>query len=143
MLQKTYFHSPIGCIEITGSDELGISAVHKVDTSPCPAEPTTSPVLAACVQQLDEYFHGRRRAFDLPLDWGGAPDFYKAVWKELLAIPYGQTRSYQSIAEKLGDINAVRAVGRPTAAIPLPSSYPAIAALPKTATCKAISMDWR
>ncbi|HRK80599.1 MAG TPA: methylated-DNA--[protein]-cysteine S-methyltransferase [Saprospiraceae bacterium] len=112
MLEKTYFHSPIGCIEITGSDELGISAVHKVDTSPCPAELTTSPVLAACVQQLEEYFHGRRRAFDLPLDWGGAPDFYKAVWKELLAIPYGQTRSYQSIAEKLGDINAVRAVGQ-------------------------------
>ena len=69
-------------------------------------------MLRDCVQQLDEYFSGERRNFDLKLDFGGAPDYYKAVWQELLKIPYGHTTSYQAIADKLGDPNAVRAVGQ-------------------------------
>ncbi len=111
MLQKICYASPIGCLEITGS-ELGISSVQKVNKNPCSQEQDIPEHLRACVQQLDEYFHRKRQIFDLKLDFGGAPDFYKAVWQELLKIPYGHTTTYQAIADKLGDPNAVRAVGQ-------------------------------
>ncbi len=110
MMEKICYLSPIGCLEITGS-ELGITSVHKVEKSPCPQSDAPESLKEA-VKQLDEYFRGERRSFDLKLDFGGAPDFYKAVWEELLKIPYGHTTSYQAIADKLGDSNAVRAVGQ-------------------------------
>lgn len=60
--------------------------------------------------QLDEYFAGQRRNFDIPLDLPGSP-FQKACWQALQQIPYGQTRSYGEIAEQLGRPGASRAVG--------------------------------
>jgi len=65
---------------------------------------------AACARQLEEYFAGRRRRFDLPLDLRGT-DFRKSCWRELLKIPYGETRSYADIARAIGKPAAVRAVG--------------------------------
>ena len=62
------------------------------------------------VEQLTEYFEGRRTCFDLPLDVEGTP-FQKAVWNELLRIPYGETRSYGDIAKAIGRPGAARAVG--------------------------------
>jgi methylated-DNA-[protein]-cysteine S-methyltransferase len=117
MLEKTCYQSPIGCLEITGS-ELGIISVHKVDRTPCPAGEAPES-LRECVRQLEEYFRGERREFDLQFDWGAAPEFHKAVWKELLQIPYGRTTTYQAIAEKLGDANAVRAVGQANSRNPI------------------------
>ncbi len=61
--------------------------------------------------QLREYFAGRRRRFDVPLRPLGT-DFQRAVWQELLAIPYGEVRSYGQVAASLGRPDAVRAVGR-------------------------------
>jgi len=61
-------------------------------------------------RQLEEYFAGRRRRFDLPLDLRGT-DFQKRCWQELLKIPYGETRSYADIARAIGNPSAVRAVG--------------------------------
>jgi methylated-DNA-[protein]-cysteine S-methyltransferase len=61
-------------------------------------------------RQLDEYFSGKRRAFDLPLEFRGT-DFQRSVWKTLLEIPYGETRSYGQIAAQIGNPSAVRAVG--------------------------------
>jgi methylated-DNA-[protein]-cysteine S-methyltransferase len=63
------------------------------------------------VTQLAEYFAGKRTQFDVPLDIEGTP-FQKSVWKELLRIPYGETRSYGDIARALGRPHAARAVGR-------------------------------
>ena len=65
---------------------------------------------AACARQLEEYFAGRRRQFDLLLDLRGT-DFQKRCWLELLKIPYGETRSYADIARAIGNPLAVRAVG--------------------------------
>jgi len=65
---------------------------------------------AACARQLEEYFAGRRRVFDLALDLRGT-DFQKRCWHELLKIPYGETRSYADIARAIGKPAAVRAVG--------------------------------
>lgn len=60
--------------------------------------------------QLQEYFAGKRRSFDLPLAPEGTP-FQQKVWKALLEIPYGETRSYGDIARNIGQEKASRAVG--------------------------------
>ena len=66
--------------------------------------------LQAYTCQLDEYFAGKRREFSFPLDLRGTP-FQLACWNALLAIPYGETRSYADIARAIGHSNAFRAVG--------------------------------
>ena len=65
---------------------------------------------APYARQLEEYFAGRRRQFDLPLDLHGT-EFQKRCWQELLKIPYGETRSYADVARAIGNPSAVRAVG--------------------------------
>ena len=70
-----------------------------------------SELLRKACRQLDEYFQGKRRQFDLPLDYVGTL-FQKSVWRELQNIPYGETRSYEDIAVKIGNPKAVRAVGQ-------------------------------
>ena len=62
------------------------------------------------VLQLEEYFDGRRKEFDIPIKLRGT-EFQKKVWKELLKIPYGETVSYKDIAIKIGNPKACRAVG--------------------------------
>lgn len=61
-------------------------------------------------QQLNEYLDGKRSSFDLPLNPQGT-EFQKSVWKALLDIPYGETRSYRQVAEAVGNSKACRAVG--------------------------------
>ena len=61
------------------------------------------------MQQLDEYFNGTRTAFNLKLNPQGT-GFQQRVWKELLNIPHGKTRSYLEQSKKLGDVKAIRAV---------------------------------
>jgi methylated-DNA-[protein]-cysteine S-methyltransferase len=67
-------------------------------------------VLLQTETQLNEYFEGKRQNFDLPLDFIGT-DFQKQVWKALLNIPFGETRTYLEIAAQIGNAKAVRAVG--------------------------------
>ena len=69
----------------------------------------TSSVLEDAKRQLDEYFAGNRKAFDIPLHLVGT-DFQQQVWNELLNIPYGATTSYKEIAQSIGKPKAVRAV---------------------------------
>ena len=59
---------------------------------------------------MNEYFEGQRKVFDLPLDFDGT-EFQEKVWQDLLSIPFGKTRSYKDIAEQIGNVKAVRAVG--------------------------------
>lgn len=75
-------------------------------------------VLDVAEMQLSEYFAGRRKSFDLPLELEG-PDFYRRVWAELLKIPYGKTSSYGQLAAKLGAPDASRAVGAANGANPI------------------------
>ncbi|AMX84273.1 cysteine methyltransferase [Geobacillus subterraneus] len=70
-----------------------------------------SPLLERALAQLDEYFHGRRQAFALPLRWQGTA-FQQDVWKALCRIPYGETATYADIAAQIGRPKAVRAVGQ-------------------------------
>lgn len=69
------------------------------------------PVLSQAVQQVQEYLHGKRNHFTLPLDPAGT-EFQKAVWTALQDIPFGETRSYADIAAALGRPGAARAVGQ-------------------------------
>ena len=69
-----------------------------------------SRVLDNALKQMEEYFNGKRKKFDLPLYFNGT-DFQKSVWKALTEIPYGETVSYQDIARKINNEKAVRAVG--------------------------------
>jgi len=71
----------------------------------------SSEACATVRQQIDEYFTSQRRQFMMQLDLRGT-DFQRHCWKELLRIPYGETRSYAEIARKVGSPNAYRAVGQ-------------------------------
>lgn len=73
-------------------------------------EQVNHPILLETQKQLTEYFAGKRQQFDLPLDFEGT-EFQQKVWQALLTIPFGQTRSYRDIAEQVGNVKAVRAVG--------------------------------
>jgi AraC family transcriptional regulator of adaptative response/methylated-DNA-[protein]-cysteine methyltransferase len=76
-----------------------------------PLAPGDSPLFDDLRRQLSEYFAGRRRAFDLPLEYPGSP-FQRRVWDALGRIPYGETRSYAELAAEIGAPGAARAVGR-------------------------------
>ena len=76
------------------------------------------PILHETAAQLERYFRGALREFDVPLDLQGT-EFQKRVWSALLEIPYGETRSYSDLARRLGKPNATRAVGAANGANPI------------------------
>jgi methylated-DNA-[protein]-cysteine S-methyltransferase len=78
----------------------------------------TTPILEQAVSELEEYFDGTRREFDMPLDPVGTP-FQQSAWMILRTIPYGQTISYGQQALQLGDPNKARAVGAANGKNPL------------------------
>ncbi|KAF0153577.1 MAG: methylated-DNA--protein-cysteineS-methyltransferase [Ignavibacteria bacterium] len=106
---KTYFNSPIGLIEIFGSDE-SIKRVSFVEEK-FDSEFLTNDYVKNCALQLDEYFYGGRKEFELNLNPNGT-EFQKKVWNELLKIPFGYTKSYLFIAKMLGDQLAIRAAAK-------------------------------
>lgn len=67
------------------------------------------PIISETINQLVEYFSGKRKNFDVPIYLVGT-EFQKKVWLELQKIPYGKTETYASLAEKMGDIKSIRAV---------------------------------
>lgn len=107
--------SPVGALKLVASD-AGLAAIlwenenpRRVRLGPVVEKPD-HPVLLETERQLREYFAGRRKAFDVRLDFAGTP-FQKKVWAALLTIAYGETRSYAEIARQVGSPSAVRAVG--------------------------------
>ena len=103
------FGSPIGCIAVEdNSREITAVRFLKDKTAENFNKPSELAVLAR--KQLDEYFSGSRKAFDLPILMNGT-DFQKSVWTELLNIPYGEICSYKDIAVRIGKPNACRVVG--------------------------------
>ncbi|MGL6225357.1 MAG: methylated-DNA--[protein]-cysteine S-methyltransferase [Thermoguttaceae bacterium] len=80
-------------------------------------------LLKRAVQELEEYFGGKRRLFDLPLAPSGTP-FMQKVWNQLIQVPFGQTATYRDIAEQIGNPKAVRAVGGANHRNPIPIFIP-------------------
>lgn len=81
-------------------------------------EISESEVIVRTVTQLDEYFAGKRKTFDIPLLFAGT-DFQQTVWNALLNIPYGKTLSYAALSQKLGNLKAIRAVASANGANPI------------------------
>ncbi|HTJ28882.1 MAG TPA: methylated-DNA--[protein]-cysteine S-methyltransferase [Acidobacteriaceae bacterium] len=114
-LAFTHLDSPVGRLKLVASPQ-GLAAVLWQNDRPTRVrlgemvEDPNHPHLRRAITQLNEYFSRRRTTFDLPLDPRGTP-FQQQVWDQLLAIPYGETRSYLDLARKLGNPNATRAVG--------------------------------
>ncbi len=106
-MEKSYYKSPIGILEIICENNKLVS-LKLVDCS----EKTTveTDFIKDIKNQLDEYFSGKRKVFDIKINPKGT-DFQKLVWKELQKIPYGKTKSYSEIAVVAGNKNAQRAVG--------------------------------
>ena len=106
VVETAHIPSPLGTIEITGSHGVifSISFLEEQDktTTKIPAS------LKACAQQLEEYFSGKRKQFDLQLQPNGTA-FQRHVWDELLRIPFGKTISYIQLARQLGDEKSIRA----------------------------------
>jgi methylated-DNA-[protein]-cysteine S-methyltransferase len=79
--------------------------------------------IATAIRQLRQYFAGRRKDFDLPLDLHGTPN-QQLVWQALLEIPYGKTLSYGQLAGRIGSPRAARAVGTACGRNPVPVIVP-------------------
>lgn len=110
MSQSQYkMRTLIGEIYIVAS-EKGVKGIYW-DQQPPPLTRKPDGVLAKAVKQLEEYFRGERKTFDVPLDVSEGTAFQQKVWKALSTIPYGKTVSYQAIARKIKNDKAVRAVG--------------------------------
>ncbi|MCB0290259.1 MAG: methylated-DNA--[protein]-cysteine S-methyltransferase [Calditrichaeota bacterium] len=105
---QAFFSSEIGNIRITAS-ETAIETLYFVEEAAAPS-PEMPPVLQECLRQLEAYFRGELKDFSLKLQPQGTA-FQQSVWQQLLEVPYGSTATYLDIARRLGDRNAVRAVG--------------------------------
>ncbi|CEN22103.1 methylated-DNA--[protein]-cysteine S-methyltransferase [Paraclostridium sordellii] len=109
MIQKYYYYynSPIGILEIgTTEDEL-ISILYVDEKRKNTEQPE---ILKETIKQIQEYFNGTRKEFDIKFKLKGT-GFQEKVWNALTDIPYGDTVSYKYIATKIGNEKAVRAVG--------------------------------
>ncbi len=110
-LHKLDYDSPVGVIEIVGTDEAICSILFSdKDMIVDNIQDETPKVLKDCFSQLDEYFKGERHEFTFPYSFEGT-DFQKTVWTALTSIPFAETGSYSDIAVSIGNEKAVRAVG--------------------------------
>jgi len=123
--------TPIGKLYIAAG-AAGISAIEFEGEGLSAFEVAAAPFrgpggeahLAEARRQLQAYFDGKRRDFDLPLDLSGLTAFQKLVYSEVIRVPFGETRTYAQIAALIGRPNAYRAVGRANATNPFPVVIP-------------------
>lgn len=102
-----YYDSPVGILEICTTENELISVLYVDERKESSERPG---ILEEVIKQLDEYFAGARKDFDIKFKLKGT-EFQKTVWNALTDIPYGETVSYKNIATKIGNEKAVRAVG--------------------------------
>ncbi|OTG80574.1 glycosyltransferase [Acinetobacter sp. ANC 5054] len=114
-LSYQFLDSPVGRLKLV-AHETALVAVLWENENPDRvrlaelSEDSKHPILLETARQLNEYFARKRQSFDVPLDFAGT-EFQQKVWQALLTIPFGETRSYKQIAEQVGNVKAVRAVG--------------------------------
>mgnify|MGYP003602687559 CR=1 len=114
-METTYIKTPLGIAKIIG-DENGISLISISDEGEI--SETIPVVLQEAVTQLNEYFERKRIDFNFKLNPKGT-DFQKKVWKGLLEVPFGKTRTYLEQSKILGDVKAIRAVASANGKNPL------------------------
>ena len=122
-IRWTIHETPLGPLTLHGGAR-GLTALSFPGRGAPLDEGARAPGLFAdATRQLDEYFAGERRAFELELDLQGTP-FQRAVWERLLRIAYGDTVTYGAIARELGRPERVRAVGAAVGRTPVPIIVP-------------------
>ncbi|WP_288943345.1 methylated-DNA--[protein]-cysteine S-methyltransferase [uncultured Roseovarius sp.] len=122
----TYIPSPVGALLVAGTDEalhfLSFPTGHKA-FGPRDGWQQAEGPFHEVRRQLDAYFAGDLKRFDLPLHLGGTA-FQNGVWRYLADIPFGETRTYGQIAAHLGRAKASRAIGAANGNNPLPVILP-------------------
>lgn len=106
---NSMYESPFGAIKLVCTDTALLQLRRLLDGERVTQTEETD-LIQIVTRQLDEYFVGRRKSFDIPLDLRGT-DFQRSVWSALCDIPYGETRTYGEIAAATGHPKAYRAVG--------------------------------
>jgi methylated-DNA-[protein]-cysteine S-methyltransferase len=120
--------SPIGPLRLVANEDSLVAVMwedenaHRVPRR-VGVEDSRRPVLVETSRQLEEYFAGTRKKFELKLHFDGT-EFQREVWSALLTIPFGETRSYGQIASQIGRPSAVRAVGAANGQNPIPVIAP-------------------
>ena len=106
---KYIYNSKLGNLIIRATDKalLEISYYNLEDEI---LSQSKNKIIEDTINQLEEYFANKRKEFDLPIEFSGT-EFQIKVWKNLLKVPYGETKSYKDIAKMIGNEKAVRAVG--------------------------------
>lgn len=121
---STYFitiETPIGILKLS-SDEIHLKSID-FDAEFVEDEMDIPEILIIAKKQMEEYFSGQRREFDLPVDPEGT-EFQRRVWEKVSAVSFGSTRSYVDIAHELKSENSSRAVGMANGRNPLPIIIP-------------------
>lgn len=114
-MKTAVYHSPFGDMELD-YEEDAVTALKMAEKKAAGEAP--EGLALAVFRELDEYFQGKRKTFDIPLRTHGTP-FQEKVWAALRAIPYGEVRSYKEVAEAIGHPKAYRAVGMANNANPI------------------------
>ena len=114
-METAFIKTPLGTAKITG-DDTGINAISILEEGEITKK--IPKVLKEAVNQLQDYFNGKRTTFDFKLNPHGT-EFQQKVWQALLEIPFGKTVSYMDITKKLGDVKAIRAVASANGKNPL------------------------
>lgn len=128
IIYTTDYRCPLGRLTLE-SDGKALTRVRLPGEKPPAAGDEGAPRVrnpkpfAAVITQLDEYFAGKRRRFELPLAPSGTP-FQRKVWQQLRKIPYGRTITYAQLAHRVGNDAACRAVGAANGRNPLPIVVP-------------------
>lgn len=108
MYTHLYLNCPFGPLQILSDGDRICSVGFAPANSPTESAP--DKLCLECARQLEEYFAGKRKSFDLPLKLHGT-DFQKKIWETLARIPYGSTVTYGDLAALAGHPRAARAVG--------------------------------
>ena len=117
------FNSPFGTLHVSASS-VGISSVLLPDRNTRQKlNYGKTELLEQAAKELDQYFHGSRKSFSVPLDLSGT-EFQMNIWLSLKKIKYGKTTSYGKLAERIGNPKAARAVGGANALNPIPVFLP-------------------
>ena len=106
-LYTAYYSSPLGMLKLQCSEKY-IKSISFSDAEG-DIQNDEHKLLQTCMKQLDEYFAGKRKVFNLPLNQDGT-EFQTKIWNLLYRISYGKTISYNDLAKQYGDIKAIRAV---------------------------------
>ncbi len=115
-----YYTGPQGIWAIEANDE-GITKIRLEEV--CSEQTRENQFTKQCIEQLDAYWNAGLRQFDIPLSPAGTP-FQQSVWNSLKTIPYGHTWTYKQLAQSIGNLKAIRAVGAANGKNPIPIIIP-------------------